>query len=161
MDVISKDAGRELTLTLRGELDHHGAKDVMQRMELALDAALPIKLTLDFSGVSFMDSSGIAVVMRAQKRMRALGGGAVLREDNRLLLRCSGTVFWLDRPLPDIMSTDFRTGRPLLAAGREALERLAAERRALYAACAHHRIAEPLLEQAISQIEEIWKGARP
>ena len=40
-------------------------------------------------------------------------------------------------------------------------ERLAAERRALYAACAHYRIAEPLLELAISQIEEIWKGARP
>ena len=57
MDIISKDAGRELTLTLRGELDHHGAKDVMQRMELALDAALPLKLTLDFSGVSFMEIS--------------------------------------------------------------------------------------------------------
>lgn len=91
----------------------------------------------------------------------ATGGGAVLREDNRLLLRCNGTVFWLDRPLADIMSTDFQTGRPLLTAGRKALERLAAERRALYAACAHHRIAEPLLELAISQIEEIWKGARP
>lgn len=91
----------------------------------------------------------------------ATGGGAVLREDNRLLLRCSGTVFWLDRPLADIMSTDFQTGRPLLTAGRKALERLAAERRALYAACAHYRIAEPLLELAISQIEEIWKGARP
>lgn len=91
----------------------------------------------------------------------ATGGGAVLREDNRLLLRCSGTVFWLDRPLSDIMSTDFQTGRPLLTAGRKALERLAAERRALYAACAHYCIAEPLLEPAISQIEEIWKGARP
>lgn len=91
----------------------------------------------------------------------ATGGGAVLREDNRLLLRCSGTVFWLDRPLADIMSTDFQMGRPLLAAGRKALDRLAAERRALYAACAHYRIAEPLLEPAISQIEEIWKGARP
>ena len=91
----------------------------------------------------------------------ATGGGAVLREDNRLLLQRSGTVFWLDRPLADIMSTDFQTGRPLLTAGRKALERLAAERRALYAACAHYRIAEPLLEQAISQIEEIWKGARP
>ena len=79
MDVISKDAGRELTLTLRGELDHHGAKDVMQRMELALDDALPIKLTLDFSGVSFMDSSGIAVVMRALKRMRAMGGSAAIK----------------------------------------------------------------------------------
>ena len=79
MEIISKETGRELTLTLRGELDHHGAKNVMQRMELALDAALPLKLILDFSGVSFMDSSGIAVVMRAQKRMRALGGGAALR----------------------------------------------------------------------------------
>ena len=85
----------------------------------------------------------------------------MLREDNRLLLRRSGTVFWLDRPLADIMSTNFQAGRPLLAAGREALERLAAARRALYAACAHHRITEPLSEQAISQIEEIWKGARP
>lgn len=91
----------------------------------------------------------------------ATGGGAVLREDNRLLLQRSGTVFWLDRPLADIMSTDFQTGRPLLTAGRKALARLAAERRALYAACAHYRIAEPLLELAISQIEEIWKGARP
>ncbi len=91
----------------------------------------------------------------------ATGGGAVLREDNRLLLQRSGTVFWLDRPLADIMSTDFQTGRPLLTAGRKALDRLAAERRALYAACAHYRIAEPLLEPAISQIEEIWKGARP
>ena len=91
----------------------------------------------------------------------ATGGGAVQREDNRLLLQRSGTVFWLDRSLFDIMSTDFQTGRPLLTAGRKALERLAAERRALYAACAHYRIAEPLLELAISQIEEIWKGARP
>lgn len=91
----------------------------------------------------------------------ATGGGAVLREDNRLLLQRSGTVFWLDRPLADIMSTDFQTGRPLLTVGRKALERLAAERRALYAACARYRIAEPLLELAISQIEEIWKGARP
>ena len=98
---------------------------------------------------------------RKESCVIATGGGAVLRKDNRLLLRCSGTVFWLDRPLADIMSTDFQTGRPLLTAGRKALERLAAERRALYAACAHYRIAEPLLELAISQIEEIWKGARP
>lgn len=98
---------------------------------------------------------------RKENCVIATGGGAVLREDNRLLLRCSGTVFWLDRPLVDIMSTDFQTRRPLLTAGRKALERLAAERRALYAACAHYRIAEPLLELTISQIEEIWKGARP
>ena len=103
----------------------------------------------------------LETLCRKESCVIATGGGAVLREDNRLLLQRSGTVFWLDRPLVDIMSTDFQTGRPLLTAGRKALERLAAERRALYAACAHYRIAEPLLELAISQIEEIWKGARP
>lgn len=78
MEVIPNGSGHELTLMLRGELDHHGAKAVMQRLEQILDTALPRKLRMDFSGVSFMDSSGIAVAMRAQKRMRILGGGAVL-----------------------------------------------------------------------------------
>ena len=58
MEVISSGEGRELTLTLRGELDHHAAKEAMRKLEWELDAALPSKLTLDFSGVSFMDSSG-------------------------------------------------------------------------------------------------------
>ena len=78
MEVIPNGSGHELTLMLRGELDHHGAKAVMQRLEQILDTALPRKLRMDFSGVSFMDSSGIAVAMRAQKRMRILGGSAVL-----------------------------------------------------------------------------------
>ena len=34
---------------------------------------------LDFQEVSFVDSSGIAVVMRARQRMRELGGSIVLR----------------------------------------------------------------------------------
>ena len=79
MEVISSGEGRELTLTLRGELDHHAAKEAMRKLEWELDAALPSKLTLDFSGVSFMDSSGIAVVMRALKRMRAMGGSAAIK----------------------------------------------------------------------------------
>ena len=51
----------------------------MRKLEWELDAALPSKLTLDFSGVSFMDSSGIAVVRRALKRMRAMGGSAAIK----------------------------------------------------------------------------------
>ena len=57
MEVISSGEGRELTLTLRGELDHHAAKEAMRKLEWELDAALPSKLTLDFSGVSFMEIS--------------------------------------------------------------------------------------------------------
>ena len=46
MEVISSGEGRELTLTLRGELDHHAAKEAMRKLEWELDAALPSKLTL-------------------------------------------------------------------------------------------------------------------
>lgn len=79
MEIIQSGRGRDLTLALRGELDHHGAQEALRSMELALDAALPERLTLDFSGVSFMDSSGIAVVMRAHRRLRTLGGSITLK----------------------------------------------------------------------------------
>ena len=74
MEVISSVDARELTLTLRGELDHHGAKEVMQRLEWELDSALPVKLTLDFSGVTFMDSSGVGLILGRGRHIRALGG---------------------------------------------------------------------------------------
>lgn len=79
MDVNAVSSERRLLLELKGELDHHGAREAMLRLERELDAALPLRLVLDFGGVSFMDSSGIAVVLRAQRRMAALGGSMVLR----------------------------------------------------------------------------------
>ena len=36
-------------------------------------------LVLDFSGVTFMDSSGIAVALRGWQRMREVGGSVLLR----------------------------------------------------------------------------------
>ncbi len=78
MEVLTRTNGREMTLAIKGELDHHGAHDAMRQIEYSLDAALPSALTLDFSGVSFMDSSGIAVVLRAHRRMTSLGGSLVV-----------------------------------------------------------------------------------
>ena len=103
-----------------------------------------------------MESKILEDLCSRERCVIATGGGAVLRQENRLLLRRSGVVFWLDRPLEDIMSTDFQTGRPLPAEGRQALERLAAAR--LYASCACHRIPESLLEKAVEDIENIWRG---
>ncbi len=79
MELKSTVQDRVLTLRLAGELDHHAAKEVMQRMELAVERYAPRQLVLDFSGVQFMDSSGLAVVLRAHRRMQGLGGGAVVR----------------------------------------------------------------------------------
>ena len=46
---------------------------------MAIDAALPRLLVLDFSGVTFMDSSGIALILRSQQRMQLLEGSVVLK----------------------------------------------------------------------------------
>ena len=78
MELISKNKERAYTVELRGELDHHSARDAMQQMELAFDSVMPKQLVLDFGGVTFMDSSGIALVVRAQRRMAKLGGSTTL-----------------------------------------------------------------------------------
>ncbi len=78
MEIRTSTAERELTVGFRGELDHHAAKETVTALERAVDAAMPMKLTLDFGGVTFMDSSGIAVVMRAYRRMTAIGGRLAL-----------------------------------------------------------------------------------
>ncbi|MBQ0038200.1 MAG: STAS domain-containing protein [Clostridiales bacterium] len=77
---ISND--RCLTVQLKGELDHHSAKGLMSRLEQEIEIALPLKMILDFKDVTFMDSSGIAVVIRMRQRMRELGGCLVLQKVN-------------------------------------------------------------------------------
>lgn len=79
MEINAKSTDRKLLLELTGELDHQGAAQAIRELELALDAALPLHLALDLSGVTFMDSSGIAVALRGWQRMRELGGSILLR----------------------------------------------------------------------------------
>ena len=54
-----------LTIFLSGELDHHAAREAMQSIESLIERALPRELVIDMSGLSFMDSSGIAVVLKS------------------------------------------------------------------------------------------------
>ena len=79
MEIQVKSADRNLLLELSGELDHHGARNTLREVELAIDAALPRVLVLDFSGITFMDSSGIALILRSQQRMQLLDGSLLVR----------------------------------------------------------------------------------
>ena len=63
-----------LTLRFRGELDHHAASEAAAAMCERMDAFLPRRCILDFRELSFMDSSGIALIFRAEKKMRELEG---------------------------------------------------------------------------------------
>lgn len=78
MPVDCLEAGRTLTARIAGEIDHHAARELMTQLGDRIDAALPKTLALDLGGVTFMDSSGIAVVLRTWKRMKELGGAMTL-----------------------------------------------------------------------------------
>jgi stage II sporulation protein AA (anti-sigma F factor antagonist) len=74
MEIRTQSIDRNLLLEFSGELDHHAAKKAIRELELAVDAALPRRLVLDFGGVTFMDSSGIALLLRAKRCMDDLDG---------------------------------------------------------------------------------------
>ena len=67
---------RDGTLALRfiGELDHHAARGAVRELERAVDRYLPVSCIVDMSALTFMDSSGIAVLLKARRRMLELGG---------------------------------------------------------------------------------------
>ena len=89
---------RQLTVALTGEIDHHCAKEYMQHISEKIESYTPSVcvldfLTLDLSGVTFMDSSGIAVVIHALRQMAQLGGRLQLQsiaEQPMKVLRAAG-----------------------------------------------------------------------
>ena len=78
MEIRTKSSDRNLLLEFYGEMDHHGARNALKEVEMTIDAALPKTLVLDMNGVTFMDSSGIALILRAQQRMQLLDGSVLV-----------------------------------------------------------------------------------
>ena len=70
--------GKQLTVALTGEIDHHCAKAYIQTIAAKIEAYTPEVCVLDFRDVSFMDSSGIAVVINALRNMAQIEGKLVL-----------------------------------------------------------------------------------
>lgn len=69
---------KQMTIALSGEIDHHEAKQAMHTIAEKIDSYLPRSCILDFRDVTFMDSSGIAIVILGVRRMRELGGRLTL-----------------------------------------------------------------------------------
>lgn len=70
---------KQLTVCLTGEIDHHSAREILDMLGRKVDMYSPARCVLDYNEVTFMDSSGIAVVLFALRRMRELGGTLELR----------------------------------------------------------------------------------
>lgn len=77
-DVTFSLDGTTLTASLSGEIDQHTAAIIRAKIDGRINASAPNVLALDMNRVSFMDSSGIGLIMGRYKKMQQSGGRLVL-----------------------------------------------------------------------------------
>lgn len=84
---------KTLIAILSGEIDHHCAQPMRAEIDAKIDDLQPSVLVLDFAGVTFMDSSGIGLIMGRHRTMEAIGGSVIVRDPPphiRRVIRLSG-----------------------------------------------------------------------
>ena len=74
MELSCLEKNSTVTLQLHGELDHHAAQKILRQIGELVDGRRPERFVLDMGGVDFMDSSGIAVILGAFRRMKEIQG---------------------------------------------------------------------------------------
>ena len=85
--------GGVLCASIVGELDHHVAKGVREEIDGELIEKRPRRLHLDFSHLTFMDSSGIGLILGRRELCERLGVElwlVGLSKTTRKLVRLSG-----------------------------------------------------------------------
>ena len=63
-----------VTAQLYGEIDHHIAPTIRGEIDAKCESSRPARLILDFGKVSFMDSSGIGLIMGRYRMISLIGG---------------------------------------------------------------------------------------
>jgi stage II sporulation protein AA (anti-sigma F factor antagonist) len=72
-----------LIANLSGELDHNSSEEVRVRIDDRIDRDNITKVILNFSGVNFMDSSGIGAVLGRYKKLSNKGGKLCIAEPSK------------------------------------------------------------------------------
>lgn len=66
--------GNVVTVFMDGEIDHCSAKGLREKIESAISDQGVMQLRLDFSRVTFMDSSGVGMLIGRYRTMAQRGG---------------------------------------------------------------------------------------
>lgn len=79
MDVKFSREGNCLVVMIDGEIDHHTASRIRDRIDNKF-LMEPVKnMILDLSGVTFMDSAGIGLILGRKNKVALIGGKLVIR----------------------------------------------------------------------------------
>ena len=73
-----------LTVVLEGRLDTNTSSLLEAELNSSLDGV--IKLVFDFSGLTYISSSGLRILLYAQKTMTVRGGEMIVRNVNDIIM---------------------------------------------------------------------------
>lgn len=76
-----------LSVKLMGEIDHHSAVGVRADIDSLIFESRPRKIVLDLSEISFMDSSGLGLIMGRYALARDLGCAMALRSPSVAVMK--------------------------------------------------------------------------
>lgn len=76
-----------LVVRLSGELDHHSAQTVKATLEEAIERGRVNHIVLSLKDLSFMDSSGLGVILGRYKQISNRGGKMVVCDINQAVYR--------------------------------------------------------------------------
>ena len=80
MEMTAFNDGSRLCVKLSGEIDHHEAKDIRERLDKLIFENRPKALIVNLSGIVFMDSSGLGLILGRYRLMKEFGGEMYLNE---------------------------------------------------------------------------------
>lgn len=87
LQVEMEQGAKVLIVRLKGELDHHTAEVVRSGMDEAISRGGVNHIVVNLNGLTFMDSSGLGVILGRYKQVSAKGGKMVLCEVSPSLSR--------------------------------------------------------------------------
>ena len=105
MQVKFTNKGSTLVISIIGEIDHHSAEYIRDKIDAQMMKSTTRNIVFDLSRVGFMDSSGIGVVVGRYKNISKLDGKAAIVTPNaqiRKILEISG----IQRIIPIFGSVD-------------------------------------------------------
>jgi anti-sigma B factor antagonist len=97
LSIERSDVDGEVVLTLAGELDAISAPELERHLD-ALAAKRSPRVVLDLSGLSFVDSAGVSVLLKAKHEAEGSGRRLILRnatEQVRRVFSLVGLADWL------------------------------------------------------------------
>ena len=97
-----------LHISISGDIDHHGAKYIRDEIDKAIFYFRPKLSVLDLSEVSFMDSSGLGLILGRYTRMKEIGGELRILDPSKeteKIIRLAG----LEKYIPIIKRQESKT----------------------------------------------------